>query len=270
MMKGRGDPCRHAPLLYNEAMSAEWPAPPAGWALPADEVHVWRIVLDQPAGDVAALASALTPEERQRAAGFYRPRDQARFVVGRGLLRVILSRYLDAAPADLRFAANEHGKPFLVGDVEGAVSFNLSHSGGLALIAVTLGRAVGVDVERVREYVDHERLARRFFSPAEVAQLDRLPQEARVRAFFHCWSCKEAYIKGQGVGISLGLHNFDVTVAPDEPARLLATRPDADEASRWRLLALQPAPGYAGALAVRGQNWRVACWSWTAAAKARL
>ena len=250
-------------LLYNSGMSAEWPAPPAVWALPADEVHVWRLDLDQPAAAVAALESVLTPGERERAAGFYRQRDQARFAVGRGLLRVILGRYLGVAPAGLRFAVNEHGKPFLVGDVAESVSFNLSHSAGLALIAVTLGRAIGVDVERVRENVDHERLARRFFSPSEVAQLDRLPEEERVRAFFHCWSCKEAYIKGQGAGISLGLHNFDVMVAPDEPARLLATRPDASEASRWRLLALQPAPGYAGAVAVRGHDWRVSCWSWT-------
>lgn len=243
-------------------MSAEWPGPPAEWTLSADAVHVWRILLDQPAGAVAALESVLTAGERKRAAGFYRQRDQARFVVGRGLLRVILGRYLDVAPAGLRFSANEHGKPFLLGDVEETVSFNLSHSADLALVAVTLGRAIGVDVERVREDVDHERLARRFFSPAEVAQLDCLPEEARVRAFFHGWACKEAYIKGQGVGISLGLHNFDVTMAPEEPARLLATRPDAAEAPRWRLLALQPAPGYAGAVAVRGHDWRLVCWSW--------
>lgn len=230
---------------------------------------MWRIDLDQSEEVVDALDGVLAAEERKRAAGFYWRRDQARFKVGRGLLRVILARYLEVAPTGLRFAVNEHGKPFLVGD-GAALSFNLSHSAGLALIAVSRERAIGVDVERVREDVDHRRLARRFFSPAEVAQMDRLPDEARVAAFFRCWALKEAYIKGQGVGISLGLHSFDVTVAPDEPAGLLATRPDDAEASRWRLLALQPAPGYAGAIAVRGHDWRLACWSWTGAETERL
>lgn len=243
-------------------MTCAWLPPPAAWTLSHDDVHVWRIDLDQPGEGVAALDGLLTAGERKRAAGFYWPRDRRRFVVGRGLLRVLLGRYLDVAPGGLQFAVNEHGKPFLAG-AESGLSFNLSHSAGLALIAVTRSRAIGVDVERVRIDVDHRRLAKRFFSPAEVAQLDCLPEEARVAAFFHCWACKEAYIKGQGVGISLGLHNFDVTVAPDEPARLLATRPDAAEASNWRLEALHPAPGYAGAVAVRGHDWRLTCWSWT-------
>jgi 4'-phosphopantetheinyl transferase len=244
-------------------MTGEWVRPPAVWVLPDDEVHVWRMALDQGAEAIARLDAVLTAGERARAAGFYRPRDQARFVAGRGLLRVILGRYLDAAPASLQFDLNEHGKPRLVGDAAEALSFNLSHSGGLGLAAVTRGRAIGVDVEQMRADVRHGRLAKRFFSPVEVAQLDCLPEEARIAAFFHCWARKEAYIKGQGVGLALGLQSFDVTVAPDKPARLLATRPDAAEAARWRLVSLQPEPGYAGALAVRGHDWRLACWSWT-------
>lgn len=243
-------------------MSTTWPPPPAAWTLPDDEVHVWLITLDRPEVRVAALAAQLSPDELERAGRFYRERARDRFVVARALLRTILGGYLGVPPASLRFALNTHGKPALENHVEAKLSFNISHSGGLALFAVSRDRALGVDIERLRTNLDHERLARRFFSPAEFAQFDCLPEEAKVDAFFRCWTRKEAYIKGQGVGIALGLDSFDVSLAPDAPAQLLATRPDGGEAARWRLQALQPAPGYAAALAVRGWHWKLKCWRW--------
>jgi 4'-phosphopantetheinyl transferase len=244
-------------------MVAAWSPGSAVWSLSDHEVHIWRLPLDRSAEVVAGLQAHLTAGEQERATRFYWERDRARFTVGRGLMRAILGRYLGVATDELRIAINEHGKPYLVGDHAGDLFFNLSHSAGLALLAVTRVGETGVDVERIRENVDHERLAARFFSPVEVAELQGLPNDVRVEAFFHCWARKEAYIKGQGVGIGLGLQSFDVTVAPDKPARLLATRPDAAEAGCWQLQALQPADGYAGAVAVRGREWRLRCWSWT-------
>jgi 4'-phosphopantetheinyl transferase len=244
-------------------MSMVWSPPPAVWVLPEDEVHVWRVELDRPGHSVATLATLLSPEEEQRAERFYWERERERFVAARGILRIILGHYLDAPPASLRFTQNEHGKPSLARDRAKSLSFNISHSGGLALFAVTRERALGVDIERLRTDLDYERLASRFFSPAEAAQLACLKgTDQRVEAFFRCWTRKEAYIKGQGIGLALGLQSFDVSLAPGEPARLVATRPDAGEAARWQLRGLDPAPGYAAALAVQGWDWRLQCWTW--------
>ncbi len=153
----------------------------------------------------------------------------------------------------MRFAYTTYGKPLLA-DETGAsgLRFNLTHSHGLALLAVTRGREIGVDVERIRDNLEGEKLAERFFSPREVAALRSLPPELRREAFFHCWTRKEAYIKAVGKGLSLPLDQFDVTLHPGEPAALLATRHDSEEAQRWSMRSLAPGEGYVGALARRG------------------
>jgi 4'-phosphopantetheinyl transferase len=244
------------------AVSHTGPAPSALWRLPANEVHVWRARLDRLIEDESTRAALLSADEKERAARFYRQLDRDRFVVTRELLRFILSRYLDASPSSLRFVKNEHGKPCLTGSGE-ALSFNVSHSGNVVLLAFARRRALGVDVERLDATVDCDRLAKRLFSPAELAQLAHFTgAEERVRAFFRCWTRKEAYIKGQGAGMALGLRSFDVTLDRGEPVRLLATRPDPQEARRWQLRNLQPAHGYAAALAVEGWNWRMRRRTW--------
>jgi 4'-phosphopantetheinyl transferase len=239
-----------------------WETSPPQWHLPEDEVHVWLVQLDEvPEERTVKLAALLSTRECERAARFYRRQEQNRFLVSRATLRGILAHYLQVAPASLRFALNAHGKPELDGSE--TLSFNLSHSGNLALIAVTRKRALGIDVEQLRSDVDFVRLAARVFSTAEAEQLASLAvPEERVEAFFRCWTRKEAYIKGQGVGLSLGLRSFDVALAPGEGARLVATRPNPAEAGRWQLRDLQPAPGYAAALAVKGWDWTLRCWTW--------
>jgi 4'-phosphopantetheinyl transferase len=197
----------------------------------------------------------------ERAGRFHFARDRDHYTVARAVLRDILGRYLGLAPASLRFKYNPFGKPSLDDGARG-VRFNLSHSGGIALYAVALGREVGVDVEQLKDEMDCGGVAERFFSPSEVAALRTLPPEAQKRAFFDCWTRKEAYVKARGDGLSLPLDSFDVSVAPGEPAALLRTRDDACEASRWTLRELSTEPGYAAALAVEGRDWRLRCWRW--------
>jgi len=151
---------------------------------------------------------------------------------------------------ELAFDLNEFGKPELAGS---EIMFNLSHSHGLALFAVTRGRAIGIDIERIREEMTIGKIARRFFSPAEASALSALPAHQQAEAFFNCWTRKEAWIKARGQGLSIALNSFEVSLAPGEPARLRATRPDPEEASRWSLVALACEPGYAAALAVAGE-----------------
>lgn len=240
-----------------------WHFPPEELTLADDEVHVWRVWLNPATGEVEALHRTLSAGERERAGRFYFAKDRRRFIVARGSLRAILGDYLHLAPERVRFAYGTRGKPALAGDLEaGALRFNVAHSHELALIAATRGREIGVDVERLRSIADWSPITRRFFSPLEVATLSGLPTGLQPEAFFAVWTRKEAYIKARGDGLSLPLDEFDVSVAPDEPAALLSTPGNEDGARRWSLRALTPAPGYAAAIAVEWNAWRLRCWQW--------
>src|SRR6516165_4573279 len=229
--------------------------------LPGDEVHVWRATLERPSQSAMDLESILSADERERVRRFYFERDRSRWLVGRGCLRMLLGRYLGVPPETLSFDYGPFGKPRLTG-LKTPLQFNASHSGNILLIAVTLDRAVGVDVERIRSDLSVLEIAERFFSPLERGALAALPDALRTDAFFDCWTRKEAYIKARGVGLSLPLNGFDVAFVPGEPAKLLATRPDAAEACRWQLRELDVADGYKAALAVEGAQWALKCWDW--------
>jgi len=234
-------------------------APPP--ALAHGEVHVFLAALDTL--PVGALAARLSAEERARAERFHFARDRQRFVGTRGLLRGLLGRYLGIEPFALRFAYGPRGKPsVMAGPGPGRMRFNVSHSGGLALLAFAWDRELGVDIELERPVPEADSIARSHFAPAERAALSRLTPAERPRAFFRCWTRKEAFIKATGDGLSRPLDAFEVTLAPGEPARLLRVEGDAREARRWWLEDLEPATGFAGALAVRGRPARLACWIW--------
>jgi 4'-phosphopantetheinyl transferase len=205
----------------------------------------------------------LTADERARAERFYFQKHRERFIAGRGLLRHILSRYLGKEPDQLRFCYNSYGKPALTEETgaEG-LCFNLSHSHGIALYALTHGREIGIDIEYFRPDVETEKLAERFFSPREAAVLRALPEHLRKEGFFNCWTRKEAYIKAEGEGMSIPLSAFDVSLTPGEPAALLRTQKHPQETACWSLQALNPAPSYAAALAVKGHDWELKCWQW--------
>lgn len=221
-------------------------APPADWKSALDhpvlgpgEVHVWRARLDET--DAAVLGEVLAPGEWIRAQRFHFERDRERFIVGRGLLRTILGRYLERAPQDLRFTQGPHGKPELDGGCS-SLRFNLSHSDDLMLLAVTHARAVGIDLELMRENVPFEVLADYYFEPEDAWHLRLLPPAQRAWKFYDLWTSAEARLKADGAGIARGLKILE----PD----------------RWSLLKLAPAEGYAATLAIEGGGFQVAYWSW--------
>jgi 4'-phosphopantetheinyl transferase len=212
---------------------------------------------------IQSLQQVLTANEQRRAERFYFQKDRDRFIVTRGLLRTILSRYLDIEPYQVRFCYNHYGKPALARQ-SGAdmLRFNVSHSQAMGLYVVARGREVGVDVERIRTDLAFEQIAKRFLSPREVAVLRALPVTMQREAFFKCWNRKEAYVKARGNGLSLPPNQFEVSVAPGEPAALLSDSGDPWATSRWSLRDLSPAPGYVAALAAEGQEWQLTCWQW--------
>lgn len=247
----------------NPSLFSSWCPPPEILTLDSSEVHVWRASLDLPASRTQRLEQPLSLDEREKAERFYFQKDRKRFIVTRGLLRMILSLYLEIEPGQLRFDYDIYGKPTLARESgEAGLCFNLSHSHGIALYAVTRNREIGVDIERVRADVEIQQIAERFFSPQEYETLCALPSNMQAEAFFACWTRKEAYIKARGEGLAFPLNQFDVSLAPGEPAALLSTKGDPQEASRWSLHELDPGPGYVAALAVEGYGWRLKCWQW--------
>lgn len=231
-----------------------WLPAPQRPLLKEGEVHVWRVPLSRSFSTLPTLFEYLSTDERERAGRFHFSKDRDRFIVARGMLRRILSRYLNTPPAQLLFSYNKYGKPALHADsVEVALRFNLSHSNDVALYALTLGRELGVDVEFLREDFASVEIAERFFSHTEVAMLRALPGTQRTQSFFNCWTRKEAYIKARGEGLSHPLDQFTVSLAPEDPARLIYTSPDPLDVERWKLFDLYPSHGYAAALAVWGE-----------------
>lgn len=248
--------------MQKNSSHTDWNPYPDNLAFQLHQVDVWRINLDLPPATVKSLESSLSADEAQRAERFRFPIDRKRYIVAHGCLRSILACYLQCNPEELRFNTNKYGKPTAESY---KLEFNLSHSGDYVLIAVAQEHKVGIDVERIRSDMEFESIANRFFSPNETAELTSLPPEQKTMAFFNCWTRKEAYIKAQGLGLSLPLDGFDVSLSPNEPAILRATRPDAKEVSRWTLFSLEVAPHYAAALAVEGRDLNLRLWDWNTA-----
>ena len=239
-----------------------------GSMLSIDDVHLWWASTSVPEGACNVLSEVLSPAEHERAARFVFARDRRRFVVTRAMLRSILARYLGRLPQEICFQYERHGKPRLRAADSGAgLEFNLAHSHELVLYAVSRGRHVGVDVEHLQPVADLEQIAAVAFSHSEQATLSALACEQQVIGFFNCWTRKEAYVKARGDGLLMPLDAFDVSLAPGEPAMLLANRLDPYEVVRWSLYTVSPADGYVGALAVQGQGARIYLrqWNWARA-----
>lgn len=186
------------------------------------EALVWSGRLDQPESTLEELTATLTPDEVVRATRFAHAAPRRRFIAARGMLRVLLSRHVNLEPAQIRFTYSPQGKPELSGSAAREdIRFNVSHSHERVVYVVGRGCRVGVDIEHVRPVANVSAVAMRFFSPGENAALQMLPANSRLAAFFRCWTRKEALVKGLGEGISDYLRRFDVSVAPDEPAKFL-------------------------------------------------
>ncbi|AGA27134.1 4'-phosphopantetheinyl transferase family protein [Singulisphaera acidiphila] len=228
-----------------------------------DDVHVWMASLEQGEAEVARLRTLLDEPERKRADRYSFEKGRRQFTVARGLLRILLGRYLRIEPTQVQFAYNAHGKPALAeAHRPNLVRFNISHSGEVALFGFANERELGIDLETIRPDFAADAIAARFFAPAELASIRSLPPEDRTQAFFTCWTRKEAYIKAQGKGLALSLDSFEVSLAPGAPAAVLVTHDDREEAARWSLHELHPGPGYVGALAVAGEGCRVRVRTW--------
>ena len=243
------------------ADGARWEKPPLEDYRIGTAVHVWRVSLGPAAGQLRVGGDILDNEEHVRAARFRRPADRERYVAAHSALRIILGRYLNVLPEQIRYVAGAQGKPGLApGSDSSRLRFNLAHSGDLALVAVAAGREVGVDVEHFRPLLEAEPIAERNFSPAEREALAKLPEPERVGAFFNIWSCKEAFIKATGQGLSYPLQSFNVPLlraAGQRPARV-----ETGSTQEWGLRMLAVGKDYAGAVVAEGLDWDLKLWQY--------
>lgn len=231
-------------------MNTATPSPP----LPADDqsVDVWRVPLEVAAAEVTACRELLSADELERADRFKFPEGRRRFAVARAALRKVLSHYSPRPPAEWRFTYGPHGKPGLAPKSSGAnVQFNISHAHELAVIAVTSGREVGVDVEWLQRRTEFESLARRFFGRKERAAFQAADAARRGRVFFQIWTRKEAWLKARGEGITVALEQFDVLEQLRD-----ASVPDGHGETRtdaiWRFAEFECPGDYIGAVVVSG------------------
>lgn len=217
------------------------------------DVHVWYWTLELPPERLAAIERWLSPDERERAARFLFDRHRTAFVAARGTLRELLGEYLECLPAEVEFSYSSHGKPSLASPAS-TLHFNLSHSGGIAAAAFSIGCEPGIDVERVDRKVDLA-VADSYFSPSEIERLHALPAADRPSAFFRIWTRKEAFVKAQGQGLSLPLHGFDVTVDAGDPPAILRCAWDDSVPARWTLWDLSTEVGCPAAVALAGRGF---------------
>ncbi len=247
--------------------------------LPDEEVHVWQV--DQLAWEkeTGALFELLDSEERERAARFKFPEPRNQFVISRALLRQCLGRYLHIEAREVRFRTTVNGKPELAGNddlhlqdsPDNDLRFNMSHTHGVTVFAVTRHRQVGVDVERIRQNTNALELAERFFSRPEVEWLRSQPASEHIPSFFSCWTAKEAYIKAHGQGLSMSLSSFGVLpiVGAADSKLQLSVYDDPQESRRWSIWQLNLGQTLRAALAVEGVTCRVATWSVAIARRGR-
>jgi 4'-phosphopantetheinyl transferase len=224
-------------------------------------LHIWTVALAGD-GEVSGLFSLLSADEQARARGYQLAADRARFTRCRAALREILARYTGLGASGLRFDYGPHGKPALAGS---AIAFNVSHSGDLAVIAISGEGPVGVDVEQVRPVEGMEAIAARFFSLEERDALAALAPDERTHAFYQAWTRKEAMLKATGHGLSRALDHDTVSLGADVAPRVLAVAGAPGEVATWQVAEVGLGAGYVGAIAWQGDERAIAVAPWTPA-----
>ncbi|PVB62188.1 4'-phosphopantetheinyl transferase superfamily protein [Labrenzia sp. 011] len=226
------------------------PVTDGGSLMTPDRAALWWIALDRIADDDwETLEAILSEEERIRSERFHFDRDRQVYVAAHATCRGLLSYCLGGAPQSWRFSVGDHGKPELVCPPEGPrVRVNISHTRGLAAVALTLDHDIGVDVEWLQRSAETDKLAKRVFAARECRTLAAAPQARKLDTFLSFWTLKEAYVKAIGKGLSQPLDAFSFDL---DTLRIHFEDGQADDPARWRFERYAPAPEHLMALAIR-------------------
>lgn len=218
--------------------------------------HFWRVLLTDFFPQENDYAHLLNSEELARANRFRFPQHRQRFVIARGMLRQILSQYTGILPQDIHFSYGEKGKPYLQ-DTIFNLQFNVSHSGDVAVYALTTEAEIGIDIQKIEEKFE-EGIAERYFSKEEYAELQTLNESERLLGFYQLWAYKEALIKAAGAGIYIPLGDFSVKLQESSQWVFLAY-----DNQRYYLEKMTINPDYCSAFATPQQVEKKLYWEWT-------
>jgi 4'-phosphopantetheinyl transferase len=222
------------------------------WPPPAGEVHVVHARLDVSPTRLDELRSHLAAPERERAAALLLERDRERYVAGRGLLRELLAELTGSGPETLTLLTGRFGRPGLAQPHgEPPLRFSASRSGDDALYAFTRGRDVGADIERAGHRTDIERVAARYLSVEEHAELAALPEDGRPEAFLAAWVRREAYLKAIGTGLARSPRGVELDPVDGAPGRF------AVRGSAHHVQDVDAGPEVVAAVAAAGTDWRL-------------
>jgi 4'-phosphopantetheinyl transferase len=229
--------------------SIDWPPRPSDHlSMQHGAVHLWAWNFECSADDLDRYTALLSSDEHFRMQKFHFEEDRTRYTVSHAALRILLGQYLDVRPASISFEQNEFGKPSLAPVLEATeLTFNLSHTKRVGLLAIAAGLATGVDIEEIRPV--ERGTVDRYFSAQERAALTTLTGSEWLEGFYNCWTRKEAILKAEGIGLNVKLDAFDVSLIPNAKAEVLGVRRNAGFTSSWHLVELRPASGTVGALA---------------------
>lgn len=219
------------------------------------QVDLWLLRPEVVAPEVALrrYLDWLSDDERLRRERFYFDRDRHRFLLTRALVRSVLSHYANRPPASWRFTTNAYGRPELIEPPPGVPRFNLSHTAGLIVCAISAAGQLGVDAERVVPERARIELARRFFAPAEAEAIECTPAPRRAGRFFEFWTLKESYIKARGLGLTLPLASFAFELADDRAPRLVCAPGCGDTPAGWRFGRIRLFGAYQVSFALRAE-----------------
>ncbi|MFS4467938.1 4'-phosphopantetheinyl transferase family protein [Maribacter sp. 2210JD10-5] len=224
------------------------------------ELIIWTIDLSESKKGINFFNSILNKAEINKANAFRFDKDRDCYVITRGLLKTLLGFYWNKRPDQIELEYNSFGKPRLPSRY--GLKFNVSHSQNFSVICFLKDAEVGIDIENCKRDINLMDLAENFFSKKEVENLKKLPFLERDRAFYRCWTRKEAFIKAEGSGLSFPLKQFAVSLDNDLEAELLNTYWDEKSKDNWTLKSFVPAEGYLAAIATKGKIDRYVFHEW--------
>jgi 4'-phosphopantetheinyl transferase len=222
------------------------------------DIHVWCASLNVSSTKVERYFACLALDEKARAARFYFEKDRSRYIIGRGLLRQMLGDYLGLEPSKIQFKYGVHGKPALASKINGrSLEFNLSHSNDMAVYIFNWCQPVGIDIEYIHRMKDMDDFALQFFTPNECKLIHSLSKDQKQKTFFKLWTCKEAFLKANGSGLTTQLSQVEVSLTTERSATFTSIGGDREQAARWRLNLFTPITGYQASLAIERNDGQI-------------
>jgi 4'-phosphopantetheinyl transferase len=235
--------------VFNSISSDAPPASELPIPLGLDDVHIWVVSFGAFAERASVFERFLSSLELKESEQFHFAIHRDRFLIRRGLLRIILAAYLKTRANDIIFQFEQNGKPALSGRFRASeITFSVSHSGDVAVFAITQKRAIGVDIEQLHHIDGVNTIVNQFFSSQECKRFDELPIEDRIVSFFNLWTRKEAWLKATGESLPDLLNMVEASFIPEEPVRLLSVPGGEKLLLSWSLHEIQPWPNYVGAI----------------------